>query len=191
VNTIVSKADLDDRRWLDERLAGVRDGVEDARDIFLNWIENRNVSRFAEGQTYGDFMHAYLGYHLSLEIAFQIMPGASTREIAKVAGLGRMTVQRAQAPVPNGTPDDEPARVIGADGKSYPGRVVREVTAEVIEPEEAMPRRPKREAPPWRRHFTLWCRRVLPEDRPYLIQMSKELHQALAQLGATCEGGNP
>ena len=32
--------------------------------------------------------------------------------------------------------DAEPARVIGADGKSYPGRVVREVRAEIIEEDQ-------------------------------------------------------
>jgi hypothetical protein len=194
VNTIVSKADLDDRRWLDERLAGVRDGVEDARDIFLNWIENRNVSRFAEGQTYGDFIASQLGgVRLDLPRLIAALPDMSNRELAKGAGVDEGTIRnRKKEGAEYSAPEPaEPARVIGADGKSYPGRVVREVTAEVIEPEEAMPRRPKREAPPWRRHFTLWCRRVLPEDRPYLIQMSKELHQALAQLGATCEGGNP
>jgi hypothetical protein len=48
--------------------------------------------------------------------------------------------------------------------------------------------RPKRHAPPWWRHYTTWCRAVLPEDRPYIVQMSDELHKALALLGLSCKG---
>jgi hypothetical protein len=49
----------------------------------------------------------------------------STREIAKVAGVSKSTVANERG-VQKWTPDAEPARVIGADGKSYPGRVIRE-----------------------------------------------------------------
>ena len=73
--------------------------------------------------TAGEFMHAFLGYYLPLEAAFQIMPGASAREIAKVAGVSKSTVANERG-VQKWTPDAEPARVIGADGKSYPARVV-------------------------------------------------------------------
>ncbi len=48
---------------------------------------------------------------------------------------------------------------------------------------------PKRYPPAWRRHFTSWCRGVLPEDKPYLLAMSAELHTALANLGLTCTEG--
>jgi hypothetical protein len=46
---------------------------------------------------------------------------------------------------------------------------------------------PKRQAPVWTRHFTRWCRGVLPEDKRYLLAMSAELHTALAHLGLTCQ----
>jgi hypothetical protein len=48
---------------------------------------------------------------------------------------------------------------------------------------------PKRSAPQWRRHFTSWCRGVLPEDKPHLLAMSAELHTALGHLGLTCTEG--
>jgi hypothetical protein len=125
----LTKVDLDDQRWLDQQIATLGDGIEAARDIWLNWTDNRNVSRLAGGLSYGDFIASRLGYALPLAEVMRIMPGASTREIAKVAGVSDFTVRGAR----NLAPDDQPTRVTGADGKSYPGRVVREVKAEVIE----------------------------------------------------------
>lgn len=49
---------------------------------------------------------------------------------------------------------------------------------------------PKRTAPPWQRYFTMWCRGVLPEDRPFLERMSIELHHALALLDLDCPTDN-
>ena len=135
----VSKADLDDQRWLDERIDALRDGIEAARDIWLNWTAIRNVSRFAGGLSYGDFIKSRLGYALPLAEVIQIMPGASTREIAKVAGVTQPAVVKARHRLESGdnpviTSDDQPATVLGADGKQYPARVVRKVEAEVVEP---------------------------------------------------------
>jgi len=49
-------------------------------------------------------------------------PGASNPEIAKVAGVSEGTVRNVKnAGAQIYAPDAEPARVIGADGKSYPG----------------------------------------------------------------------
>lgn len=42
---------------------------------------------------------------------------------------------------------------------------------------------PRRPPPRWRRHFTLWCRRALPEDRRLLLEMDAELHDALRAIG--------
>lgn len=38
---------------------------------------------------------------------------------------------------------------------------------------------------PWARHFTRWCRGALPEDRPVLLEMAREIDQALQRIGAT------
>ncbi len=60
--------------------------------------------------------------------------------------------------------------------------------------EEPMPKEdtrrlpiPKRTRPlrPWARHFTSWCRGALPEDRPVLLEMAREIDQALSRIGAT------
>jgi len=48
-------------------------------------------------------------------------PGASTREIAKVAGVSVGTVYRAKERFADANPDAEPVRADDADGKSYPG----------------------------------------------------------------------
>jgi ParB-like chromosome segregation protein Spo0J len=40
-------------------------------------------------------------------------------------------------------------------------------------------------APVWVRHFTLWCRRALPEDRAVLLKMRSEIDVALEKLGST------
>jgi hypothetical protein len=138
VNTIVSKADLDDRRWLAQQVATLGDGIEAARDIWLNWTENRNVSRFHPGQSCGDFIASQLGgVRLDLPRLIAALPDMSNREIAKVAGVDEGTIRnRKKEGAEYSAPEPaEPARVIGADGKSYPGRVVGTTTAEVIEPE--------------------------------------------------------
>lgn len=121
-----TKADLDDKRWLDDRIEALRDGIEAARDIWLNWDSGREVKRFAEGQSYGDFIKARLGYALPLAEVLQIMPGASTREVAKVAGVSHMTVARERSGVTNVTPaqPEAPATVLGSDGKKYPAKRV-------------------------------------------------------------------
>ncbi len=38
---------------------------------------------------------------------------------------------------------------------------------------------------PWARHFTTWCRAALPEDKPVLLEMAREIDQALSRIGAT------
>ena len=117
----------DDQRWLDHQVSVLGEGVEAARAIWLNWSDLRNVGRLHPGMTAGDFIAAQLGgVRLDLPRLIADLPSMSTREIAKVAGVGRMIVSREREAVPFGTPDAEPVRVIGADGKSYPGRVVRE-----------------------------------------------------------------
>jgi hypothetical protein len=129
--TLTGRGDLDDQRWLDQQVVALGDGIEAARGIWANWSDLRNVGRLHPGQSAGEYI-ASLGLRLTLPEAMAALPDGSTREIARVAGVGTMTVHDAR--VRDRTPDEPPARVIGADGKSYPGRVVRAVTAEVIEP---------------------------------------------------------
>lgn len=127
---ITGPDDLADQRWLKDRLDALRDGMEAARDIWLNWEDIRNVSRFAGGMAYGEFIHSVLGYSLSVEDAIAAMPGASTRQIAAVAGVTHQAIAKANK-VATRLPPDQPTTVLGADGKRYPAR--RTVMAEVID----------------------------------------------------------
>lgn len=113
-------ADLRDQRWLDEHVEAARDGIAAARDIWLNWSEGRNVSRFADGLSFGDFMRSRLGYALPLSEAIKALPEASNPQIAVVAGVDQSTVYRARQRFANANPDASGLRVTGADGKSYP-----------------------------------------------------------------------
>jgi hypothetical protein len=133
---IVSKADLEDQRWLNQQVVILGDGIEAARDIWANWSDLRNVGRLHPGQSAGEYI-ASLGLRLTLAEAMAALPDGSNRQIAAVAAVDPMTVHRAR--VANATGDEPPARVIGADGKSYPGRVVRTTTAEIIEPDAPAP----------------------------------------------------
>lgn len=133
---ITGPADLRDQQWLSEQVATLGDGYEAARAIWSNWSDLRNVSRFHPGQSAGDFIAAQFGgVRLDLPRLIAALPDMSNRQLAAVAGVDQSTVYRARERVANATPDpDQPAvRVIGADGKSYPGRVVG--TADIIEPE--------------------------------------------------------
>ena len=136
-NLITGRGDLNDQRWLAERVETLRDGIEAARDIWLNWTDNHNVSRFCDGLTYGEFIHRevpQLGPEDVPRLAAAV-PEMSSREVAKATGVSQSTARRAKVEVSQiDSPDDRPARVIGADGKSYPGRVVGTTTVDVIEP---------------------------------------------------------
>ena len=132
--TPTGPADLRDAKWLAGRVAALSDGIDAARDIWLNWDAGMRVGRLHPTMSAGAYIES-LGFHLALVDAMAALPNASLREIAAVAGVSKDTVQRRRRPgVSNATPDAPPAKVIGADGKSYPGRVVRPAQAEVIEP---------------------------------------------------------
>jgi hypothetical protein len=135
---LTGRGDLDDQRWLDQQVATLGDGIGAARDIWANWTDLRNVGRFHPGQSAGDFIASQLGgVRLDLPRLIAALPDMSNPQLAAVAGVDTTTVLRAKQRYADAHPDAEPARVIGADGKSYPGRVVGTTTAEVIEPEEA------------------------------------------------------
>ena len=130
-------ADVRDQHWLDQQVAVLGDGIEAAKEIWLNWSDLRCVGRLHPGMTAGDFLASVLGgLRLDVGELVKALPDMSTREIAKVAGVsqGHPAIRGRERNL-SPEPDAEPARVVGADGKSYPGRVVRTTTAEVIEPD--------------------------------------------------------
>ena len=122
--------DMDDERWLASQVATLGQGIEAAREIWLNWSDLRNVGRLHPGMSPGEYI-ASLGLRLTLDEAMEALPDGSNRQIAAVAGVSEATARRKRGK--RGASNDAPeSRVIGADGKSYPGRVVG--TATVIEP---------------------------------------------------------
>lgn len=115
--------------------------------------------------------------------------GRSQTERAATLGVDRKTVENWDLVGASAPTSPAPTHAIDARGRPNllhkPPREPRD-TAPV--PRRLAIPRPKRESPPWLRHYTKWCRAVLPEDRPYLAAMSKELHQALGQIGLSCNG---
>lgn len=101
----------------------------------------------------------------------------STREIGKVAGVSHETVAVEKRVVRNLTPDEPPARVVDADGKSYPGRRA-DIRAAILEVVVAPGR-------PGCNHFDPYRLRVVWRD-PTTPRMSlRRLYDAavLAPLG--------
>lgn len=125
-------ADLRDQKWLDEQVATLGYGIDAAKAIWTNWSDGRNVGRLHPGQSAGAYI-ASLGLRLTLAEAMAALPDGSNRQVAAVAGVNEITVRRERAAT-NVAPDAEPPAVRGADGKTYPGRVLRVVEAQVIEP---------------------------------------------------------
>lgn len=128
-------ADLRDLRWLDERIEAIDDGMEAVLDIASNWTEGRAVSRLYPAMSAAEYILNRVkplgrGVILPLLTASNL----SNRQIAAVAGVGEATVRRTAS---SGAVD-RPAETLGADGKLRPARVVREVTAEVLEEEASI-----------------------------------------------------
>jgi hypothetical protein len=101
--------DHDDALWLAGQIADLAVGFDAAREIANNWNEGRNVGRLHPGMTLADYIVG-LDLRLTLPEAMTLLPSGSLRQVAKVAAVGKSTVQRART-VPNGTP--EPAEIIG------------------------------------------------------------------------------
>lgn len=130
--------DLRDLRWLDERIEAINDGVEAVVDIARNWTDGRCLSRLFPGASAVEYVRSRVG-PLGKGIIQPLLEESnwSNRQIAAVAGVshqtvGRELVQMDQLP-------QRPAETLGADGKYRPARVIREVPAQVIEPEEDAP----------------------------------------------------
>jgi hypothetical protein len=113
----IMTADEIDLEWLDQRISDIENGMEAAREIWLNWTDGRNVSRLVNTKDYGLYIAERLGHPLTVAAAIEAMPGASTRAVATVAGVSHMTVSRAREGVTNVTPT-----VLGRDGTTYPTR---------------------------------------------------------------------
>jgi len=130
----------------------------------------------------------------------EVRIGKGPTQRAATLGVGRMTVNKwdrdDRAGVPNGTPASAPTHYRDTVQRVLPLHPNRKPAAETPvgdKPTRLAIPRPKRNGPPWLRHFTPWCRAVLPEDRKYLLAMSEEIHKALGLLGLSCghtEGDN-
>lgn len=87
-------------------------------EIVEDWL----VGRLHPGMSAGEYI-ASLGFRLTVAEAMAALPEGSNPQIAAVAGVDQSTVYRTRQRFADANPDGAPpARVIGADGKSYPGR---------------------------------------------------------------------
>jgi len=98
--------------------------------------------------------------------------------------------------------ENEPAvrELLGSQLPSGPKPNIQKAVKAVLHPpvdepeREGVPRTKSRvtskrvrNSPRWRGQFSHWCRHVLPEDRVYLIPMSRDFHKALDLLGLSCD----
>ena len=95
----------------------------------LEYARNSNAWEQIDGcKSYGDFIAHTFGdipirwdrddrQELVADMAFHENGGMSTRQIGNALGVGKSTIDRDLAGVPDGTP--EPRRVQGSDGKTY------------------------------------------------------------------------
>lgn len=113
-------------------------------------------------------------------------PTRATDAIASVAGVSGSYIRKAEAvaqrapelvePIKRGEMTVFEARRVTVPDKKEP---MKEETARLPIPKRTRPLRP------WARHFTSWCRGTLPEDKPVLLEMAREIDQALQRIGAT------
>jgi hypothetical protein len=176
---VTGPADLRDQAWLDEQVDALGKGVDAAHAIWANWFGGRNVARLHPGMSPGEYI-ASRGHRLTLPEAMAALPDGSTREIAKVAGVSKDTVNRVR-PVSFETPAAEPARVIGADGKKYPARGVGAVV--IVDSSRSPKLPPRRKYPDWWRSAGLWLGRARKEDGPALRELDERVHAAMRAAG--------
>jgi hypothetical protein len=115
---ITGPADLRRQHRLDSLVARLGDGIEAAAEIWANWYDGERYGELHPGKSAGDYISS-LGYPLTVSEAMAVMPNASNRQIAAVAGVNEITIRRERGAT-FVAPDEAPARVTGADGKSYP-----------------------------------------------------------------------
>jgi hypothetical protein len=194
-------ADLADKRWLDQQVQCLRDGIDAARDIWLNWDSGREVKRFVDHGEYGRFIRESLGYALDLKDALQIMapapgvPGGSTVQIAAVAGVTQQAASKARIKASQGTTQLYPATVLGSDGKTYPAQRV-----EVMVPTTPTPSTKGKPATPKPRDtmdpifnamnaFLKTQKSASPANRTALLRLDKAIHAHFATHLMECQHG--
>jgi hypothetical protein len=125
-------ADVRDQRWLADRLNDIESGIEAVLDIARNWTEVRNLSRLHPGESAQAYILAHVKHPLGPGVVVPLLAESnwSQAQIAEIAGVSTATVSRTVTNVTVERPD----RTLGADGKLRPARVVREVSAQVLEP---------------------------------------------------------
>lgn len=122
----------------------------------------------------------------------QTSPSKATDAVAPLAGVSGSYIRKAAL-----VADRDPAMAervkAGEVSVNEAADVVTGRKEEATEKEEApvvptgrLPV-PKRTRPvrPWATHFTKWCRGALPEDKPVLLEMAREINQALQRIGVT------
>jgi hypothetical protein len=123
---ITSAGDLRDQHWLDAQIEAIETGVEAVVSIARNWTDGRNLSRLHPGVSAAEYVTARVGTLGKAVVPVLLAESNwSNRQIAAVAGVSRMTVNRMADEGSGGT--DVPRPVLGADGKTYPPRVVQAV----------------------------------------------------------------
>ena len=191
-SALVSKADLDNRRWAEGRREAFWSGAEEAmgalQDIRANWTDGLNISQLYPGETVVTFMGAAKGsFPIPLRELVAGLPDMSVRQLAEIAGVSRETVRTTRLLTENLSV--EPPVVIGYDGKRRAGRVVGTTTAEVIEPDPPRGRPvPKRAHPDWWREVGAWLARARKEDARVLLELDARVHAAMSAAGLPLGG---
>jgi len=132
-----SRGDVEDLHWLDGRIVAVEDGLEAVVEIAQNWTDLRNLSRLFPGVSAQAYILAHVKHPLGPGVVVPLLAESnwSNRQIAEVAGVDEGTVRNVIKRTAEVSAVERPAQTLGADGKLRPARVVREVRAELIEPD--------------------------------------------------------
>lgn len=130
-------ADLDDQRWLDRQVEAIETGVDAVVNIARNWTDGRNLARLHPGVSAAEYVTSRVGTLGKAVVPVLLAESNwSNRQIAAVAGVTHPTVAKARREVES-TYHVEPRPVLGADGKTYPPRVVAAVVIDEPAPSDA------------------------------------------------------
>jgi hypothetical protein len=131
-----SQADLKDQEWLDRQVEAIETGVEAVVNIARNWTDLRCLSRLHPGVSAAEYVTARVGT-LGKSVVPVLLAESnwSNRQIAAVAGVSHQTVARVAQVVQM---DHVRKPALGADGKTYPPRIVEAVVIDTPIEEEAV-----------------------------------------------------